>query len=89
MDVVDLEMKPNSTWKDDIHLALEKLGRPSTTSEIFDAVQDIRVAAGRPLTKHSRHGVRRILMEHFVITARPHDAATHSSGPYFWLPQRR
>lgn len=57
-------LKP--TWKEDISRALQDIGRPATTSEIFEHIRRIRVLEGRNITTHSRHGVRRILNIDFV-----------------------
>ena len=55
------------TWKADIERALRDIGRPATTSEIYDVVIENRRREGRSITKHSRHGVRRILQNEFEI----------------------
>lgn len=85
----EASMKESATWKDDIHRAIEQLGRPASALEIFHVVKGIRFAAGRSVTKHSRHGVRRILMEHFVITEKPNGIEAKGNGPYFWLPRNK
>lgn len=54
------------TWKSDIEDALNEIGRPATISEIFNVVEKNRIQHGRPVTKHSKEGVRRILQSEFL-----------------------
>lgn len=77
------------TWKADIERALREIGRPATTSEIFEVVRMNRQTEGRQITTHSREGVRRILQNEFEVT---HSKETYSSKKLelsFWFPKSR
>lgn len=72
------------TWKGDVERALHEIGRAATVSEIYSIVQKNRVKEGRPITTHSRHGVRRILQDHFICAMQ--DEKGGGAGTLFWFP---
>ena len=76
------------TWKADIERALREIGRPATTSEVFDIVSRNRRMEGRSITKHSRHGVRRILQSDFEIVPASQSTGVSEASYLFWMPQQ-
>lgn len=76
------------TWKADVERALREIGRPATTSEIYDVVIENRRQEGRSISKHSRHGIRRILQSEFEIVPTSQSAGIREASYRFWMPQQ-
>lgn len=74
------------TWKEDIERALREIGRPATTSEIFEIVRKNRQLEGRRITTHSRHGVRRILQDEFEVVHSLEKSSSKKKEVMFWIP---
>lgn len=53
------------SWRNDIEQVMVVLGRPATSSEIYEAVIERRRHQNMPIPKHARHHIRRILLDHY------------------------
>jgi hypothetical protein len=72
------------TWKEDIERAMREIGRPATANELFEIIRKNRQLEGRHLTKHSRHGVRRILQNEYEMSFSNENDEFNKYGLILW-----